>query len=152
MQNLVKIHWKLSVCIITLKFGKKKWKRGITQHRTIFMVLFASASSASQLTMLCFITENVDLSVNSAPFITQRRQDQYRCVMSHTVQPLSATWPNNHRRMWAWAPAEIFPEGGKITEVLKSWHVFGEPYKKSTIFRRAGGAKENLCVFSRVLD
>ena len=36
-----------------------------------------------------------------------------------------------------WAPAEIFPEGGKTTDTIKSWHDFGAPYKKSTIFRRA---------------
>ena len=29
-----------------------------------------------------------------------------------------------------WAPAEIFPEGGKVTDTLKSRHVFGAPYKK----------------------
>ena len=33
-----------------------------------------------------------------------------------------------------WAPAEIFPEGGKITDTLKSRHVFGAPYKRSTKF------------------
>ena len=51
-----------------------------------------------------------------------------------------------------WAPAEIFPEGGKITDNLKSRHVFGAPYKKSTIFRRAEGANEKFCVFRDVLD
>ena len=46
-----------------------------------------------------------------------------------------------------WAPAEIFPEGGKIIDTLKSRHVFGAPYQKSTIFWRAEGANENFCVF-----
>ena len=49
----------------------------------------------------------------------------------------------------AWAPAENFPEGGKITDALKSRHVFGAPYKKSTIFRRAEGASENFRVICR---
>ena len=59
----------------------------------------------------------------------------------------------------SWAPAEIFPEGGKITDILKSRHAFGAPYKKSTIFRRAvqkidhfsarRRRKRNFCVFSR---
>ena len=51
--------------------------------------------------------------------------------------------------VYSWAPAEIFPEGGKITDTLKSPHVFGAPYKKSTLFRRADGANENFCVFSQ---
>ena len=35
-----------------------------------------------------------------------------------------------------WSPAEIFPEGGggKTTDALKSWYVFGAPYTTSTIF------------------
>ena len=38
----------------------------------------------------------------------------------------------------AWGPAEIFPEeGGKTTNTLKREYVFGVPYKKSTIVRRA---------------
>ena len=48
---------------------------------------------------------------------------------------------------YTWAPAEIFPEGGKVTGTLKNRHAFGAPYKKSTIFRRAEGAKETLYVF-----
>ena len=42
-----------------------------------------------------------------------------------------------------------FSRGGKITDTLKSRQVFGAPYKKSTIFRRAEGANENLCVILR---
>ena len=48
-----------------------------------------------------------------------------------------------------WAPAEIFPEGGKITDTLKSRHVFGAPYRKLTVYQRAEGANEKFCVFSR---
>ena len=33
----------------------------------------------------------------------------------------------------AWAPAEIFPEGGKITDTLKSRHVFGAPKAQTEI-------------------
>ena len=50
----------------------------------------------------------------------------------------------------SWAPAEIFPEGGKVTDTLKSRDVFGAPYRKSTIFRRAEGANENFCFFRDV--
>ena len=45
-----------------------------------------------------------------------------------------------------------FSRGGKTSNTLKSWHVFGEPYKKSTIFRRAEAANENFCAFRDVLD
>ena len=45
----------------------------------------------------------------------------------------------------AWAPAEIFPEGGKITDTLKSRHVFGASYKKSTIF---GAPKAQTKIFA----
>ena len=56
---------------------------------------------------------------------------------------------DNKNVLSAWAPAEIFPEGGKLTDTIKSRHVFGAPYKKSTIFQRAEGANEMFCVFSR---
>ena len=36
-------------------------------------------------------------------------------------------------------------QGGKTTNTLKSLHICGAPYKKSTIFRRAEGANENYC-------
>ena len=49
-------------------------------------------------------------------------------------------------------PADFFPEGGKATNTLKNGHVFGAPYKKLTIFRRAEGANENFCVFRDVSD
>ena len=38
--------------------------------------------------------------------------------------------------LYTWAPEEIFPEGSKTTDTLKSWHVFGAPYKKSTFSAR----------------
>ena len=42
----------------------------------------------------------------------------------------------------------MFPEGGKSSNTFKSQHVFGAPYKKSTIFRRAEGANENFAFFA----
>ena len=46
-----------------------------------------------------------------------------------------------------WAPAEIFPEGGKTTDSLKIGQVFGAPWKISTIFLRAKGANEKNITF-----
>ena len=50
---------------------------------------------------------------------------------------------------------EFFQRGGgesKVTDILKTRHVFGAPCKKLTIFRRAKGANENCCIFRGVLD
>ena len=47
-----------------------------------------------------------------------------------------------------WRPQKFFQRGQNHGHFKKST-VFGAPYKKSTIFWRAGGANENLCVILR---
>ena len=51
-----------------------------------------------------------------------------------------------------WAPAEIFPEGGKITDTSKIRHVFGAPYKKSTFFGAPKAQTKMFAFFRDVSD
>ena len=48
-----------------------------------------------------------------------------------------------------WAPLEIFPEGGKITDTLNSRHVFGVPYKHRPFF---GAPKAQTKIFALFRD
>ena len=48
-----------------------------------------------------------------------------------------------------WAPVEIFPEGGKITDTLNSRHVFGVLYKNRPFF---GPPKAQTKIFALLRD
>ena len=75
-------------------------------------------------------------------FITLNWHKKYHTRQGHISK--CANMISKH----SWAPAEIFPEGGKITDTLKRRHVFGAPYKKSTFFG-APKAQTKILRFSR---
>ena len=62
------------------------------------------------------------------------------------------SYRHKHWLRLAWAPAEIFPEGGKITDTLKSRHVFGALYTKSTLFRAPKAQTKIFAFFRDVID